>query len=193
MSKKLWKPLKFVYTIYGHREYRHKIKFDIVVKLQACFSCLITISENFLSCIFQGPGPRLGEMLCYQCMCNNRARATQARPGQVVFYKQRPQHLVPVSGFRGSTARGAQAVVPLAGLGSSAAPAVRGDRAPGTRRRRVVSPVGLNAFLFLNIWTIFVCGLNYSHGLSWAQFRCPQLYPRIKLVFLFLNNRKEQA
>lgn len=57
----------------------------------------------------------------------------------------------------------------------------------------VVSPVGLNAFLFLNVWTVFVCGLNYTHGLSWAQFRCPQLYPRIKLVFLFLNNRKEQA
>lgn len=51
------------------------------MKLQACISYLIVLIESFLSCISQGPGSHLGEMLCYQRMCSNRARAALARPG----------------------------------------------------------------------------------------------------------------
>lgn len=102
---------------------------------------------KLFSHIFQGSGPHLGEMLCYQCMCNDRARATLARPGWSSADKEHST---------GCLCQGE-----------------RGMGWPG-------STEGVTC-------TVFVCGLNYSHGLFWARSWCPQLYLWIKFVFFIFK------
>lgn len=144
---------------------------------------------ELFSCIFQGSGPCLGQMLCYQCLCHDRPRTTLARRGWCSANREHSIWCL----CQGDGGMGGPGSKRGSGCGASDRSVQECGLQLLLRAHRVVWSVGFNTFPFLNICTVLVCGLNYSHGLFWARFWCPQLYPRIKLVFFIFKLQEGKA